>query len=86
MIVCSGGDALNVRSAADPSAAVIGTLPDRTHVTAEQFTLTQLQQGAQQPSGWYRLSVPLQGWASSEFLSDASNDANCQIHDIQTRP
>jgi hypothetical protein len=93
MIVCAGGDGLNVRAAPSTDAPIVGTLSDLTIVTAVQFTLTQ---PGVQPSqtadqvvghGWYRLSAPLAGWSSSLYLSNAeidaySSTAPCAIHDI----
>lgn len=85
MLVCADGDSLNVRVEPDPTAKVVGLLPPLGRVTAEQFVLTEpatLTPGSGQVvgSGWYRLSSPQVGWASSRFLSDARLK-DCTIRD-----
>jgi hypothetical protein len=82
MIVCADGDDLNVRAAPARDAAVVGTMPHRTRVTAEEFVLTEERtiaadrQSSQPGAGWYRLSAPVQGWAYSRLLSNTTVDAN----------
>ena len=78
MTVCADGDGLNIRAAPSTDAAIVMTLPDLTGVTAVQFTLTQ--PGALPTattdqvvgSGWYYLSAPVEGWASSLYLENAA--------------
>jgi hypothetical protein len=97
MIVCAGGDALNVRALPSLDGAILATLPDLTHVTAEQFALTHpgVEPTATTDqlagSGWYYLSVPVAGWASSLYLTDAEVDAQtnmppCALRDIFVQP
>jgi hypothetical protein len=80
LIVCAA-DGLNVRSGPSVEAPVVGTLPDLTRVSAEQFTLTQPgtmpteSSGQVVGSGWYRLSSPIEGWASASYLTNVEVDA-----------
>ncbi|MGE0543961.1 MAG: SH3 domain-containing protein [Dehalococcoidia bacterium] len=84
MIVCAAGG-LNVRAGPSVEASVVGTLPDLTRVSAEQFTLTQPGTMPTESSdqvigdGWYRLGGPIEGWASSHYLTNAEVDATTEM-------
>jgi hypothetical protein len=80
MIVCAEGAGLNVRTAPSTEAAVLAVLPDFTAVQAEEFMLTEPGDygPGREPragAGWYRLSAPVEGWASSRYLSNTTVDA-----------
>ena len=84
MIVCAA-EGLNVRTSPSVDAPVIGTLPDLTRITAELFTLTQPgtmpMESSEQVigSGWYRLSGPIEGWASANYLTNVEVDATTDM-------
>jgi hypothetical protein len=84
MLVCADGDGLNVRERPDAAAPVVATLSDLDRVTADLFQLeraaTSLQDFSAFYSGWYRLSAPVAGWASANFLADAL-DGDCRERD-----
>jgi hypothetical protein len=80
MIVCAESQRLNVRSAPMTDAPVVGKLEDLTMVRAEEFVLTEPGSGPQQGYGWFRLSSPLDGWAYSKYLTNASQ-GDCTLHD-----
>lgn len=97
MTVCADGDGLNVRALPSTDAEILATLPDLARVTAEQFTLTQAgTQGTATTdqvvgSGWYYLSDPVEGWASSLYLENAmlertATQLPCTIRNIFVRP
>lgn len=83
IIVCAGGDGLNVRSGPSTDGAAVAKLADGTQMAAEQFVLTDpgdhttLSAGR---GGWYRISSPVQGWVYSRFISTASL-GDCTWHD-----
>lgn len=80
MLVCAGGKGLNVYASASTSAAVAGTVSDGKTVQAEQFELTAPGSGSSSGSGMYRISSPVDGWASATELSVASL-GDCSTHD-----
>jgi hypothetical protein len=89
MLVCAGGDGINIRSAASPDAQVLGQAGDGARLTAENFVLTE--PGSFNSSGlptagrggWYQISAPQQGWVYSRFVTDAGL-GSCMWHDLLT--
>ena len=97
MTVCADGDGLNVRALPSTDAEILATLPDLARVMAEQFTLTQpgtpptVTSDQVIGSGWYYLSAPVEGWASSLHLENAALPSDtmqppCAIRNIFVRP
>ena len=80
MLVCAGGKGLTVFASANTSSAVAGTVSDGKTVQAEQFELTAPGSGSSNGSGMYRISSPVDGWASAADLSVASL-GDCSTHD-----
>lgn len=81
-LVCAYGSRLNVRSKPTTDAPAVGVLEDLTRVRAEEFVLTERASDdlQQHGYGWFRLSSPLDGWAYSKYLTNASWD-DCALHD-----
>ena len=79
-LVCGYGAGLTVGSAPTAAAAAVGVLEDLTRVRAEEFVLTEQASDLQHGYGWFRLSSPLDGWAYSKYLTNASWE-DCSMHD-----
>jgi hypothetical protein len=79
-LVCGYGAGLTVVSAPAADAAAVGVLEDLTRVRAEEFVLTEQASDLQHGYGWFRLSSPLDGWAYSKYLTNASWE-DCSTHD-----
>ena len=79
-LVCGYGAGLTVGSAPTADAAAVGVLDDLTTVRAEEFVLTEQASDPAYGYGWFRLSSPLDGWAYSKYLTNASY-GDCSLHD-----
>ena len=79
-LVCGYGAGLTVGSAPETDAAAVGVLEDLTTVRAEEFVLTEQARDPAHGYGWFRLSLPLNGWAYSKYLTAASG-GDCFLHD-----
>ncbi len=79
-LVCGYGAGLTVVSSPTADAAAVGVLDDLTRVRAEEFVLTERASDLQHGYGWFRLSSPLDGWAYSKYLTNASW-GDCSLHD-----
>ncbi len=64
----------------DRDVRVVGVLEDLTAVRAGEFVLTEQAIDQQHGYGWFRLSSPLDGWACSNYLTNASWE-DCVLHD-----
>lgn len=80
MIVCAGGNGLDVHESYSASSGTVDTVSDGAVVRAEQFVLTAAGSAGVSGSGWYRLSSPVEGWADATDLSVASL-GDCSFHD-----
>ena len=89
LLICAGGDSLNVRASPAADAAIVTQLRDGSQAMADSFVLTQPgdHSAPGQPvfgmGGWYRITAPAQGWVYSRFVTDASL-GNYLWHDQQT--
>ncbi len=79
-LVCGYGAGLTVGSSPAADGAAVGVLEDLTTVRAEEFVLTEQAIDQQHGYGWFRLSSPLDGWAYSKYLTNASWE-DCSTHD-----
>jgi hypothetical protein len=67
VLVCTGGDRLNLRAGPGTDARVVGQLAHLSRARAEEFVLTQPWNRGAPPGqskrgrGWYHLSVPQDG-------------------------
>lgn len=85
MLVCADGDGLNVRKAPGSDSPIVTLLKDLATVRAEEFVLAAATNANVPGTGWYRISSPVEGWAHSNFLSDAKLK-DCAVRDIQVKP
>ncbi len=81
-LVCGYGAGLNVQSEPTNDAPAVVAVEDMTTVRAEEFLLTEVGSDDLQLNGygWFRLSSPLDGWAYSKYLTNASQ-GDCSLHD-----
>jgi len=68
---------------------VITLLKDLSPIRAEEFVLTQpgsYGHAGPDPDGWYRISLPVEGWVNYRYISAASFET-CEFHDaVQPAP
>jgi len=83
MVVCSGGDGVNLRAGPSPDADVVGGFADGAQVTGEQFALTEPVDPGHVGYGWFRISAPDPGWLYSKFLETAALNDQCALHNAQ---
>lgn len=86
ILVCAGGDGLNIREKPDQASKVVGFAKDLTRLRADQFVLTTpgaVGAGGASGSGWYHVTGPTPattGWVSSQYITDARLK-DCTVHD-----
>jgi hypothetical protein len=86
LVVCSGGDSLNLRATPGKDAPVAGRLPDGTRIQADQFVLTEPGNWASHTSGagWFHITAPQAGWVYSLYTSRTDNGfADCRARNAQ---
>jgi hypothetical protein len=83
MRVCGEREGVNIRSGPSADGDLVGSLPDLSMVTGEQFVLTESVDSGSAGFGWFRISSPLGGWVYSKYLEAAELDANCTIRNAQ---
>jgi hypothetical protein len=79
MLVCTGGQGLNVRATPASSASLIQTLADGTVLNGDQFVLTEPgtlgSAAATEGHGWYHINSPVDGWVYSDFVLPSNGQA-----------
>jgi hypothetical protein len=79
MLVCTGGQELNVRSTPSTSASLIQIIADGTVLKGDQFLLTEPgtsgSSAATEGHGWYHINSPVDGWVYSDFVLPSTSQA-----------
>ncbi len=80
LLICAGGDGINVRAQPNTAAPVVASLPDGSSLRAEAFVETEPgnAQAREAGAGWYQISTPQDGWVYSRFVS---GQPTCALHD-----
>src|SRR5487761_583449 len=81
MVVCAGGDGVNVHSGPSADSDVIDALPDGAGMTGVAFVLTEPVDPGHAGFGWFQISDPDSGWVYSKYLEAGSLNDGCALHD-----